>query len=264
MHIELTYAAQPHVDDSEPLTVPQYWLKSGHTLSPAQLSLITPNHADRDVCLLTGDTASGKTHAAVLLGIQLACERPMSVGLVTAPTQAVLTHNVIEKYRQLLPQLGLRSGEDYVLSQKQIRFANGSRIKFLSIKSAAIDLTECQWIHAEHIHVLTETQFNRLLAQLRQPNCQGHISKLRFFGTGLPVADSWLASMFAPGNAFGFRHVTTQTQDNPALPNHIITWLSTRPRVENPSAVDMKPAPELTTSTYLATTAYQPLRQQSG
>jgi hypothetical protein len=236
MHIELTHMPQPAFDISEPLTVPQYWQKSGHNLSKAQLTLITPQDNQRDVCLLTGDHASGKTHAAVLLGIQLATERPMSVGLVTAPSQAVLTHNVIEKYRQLLPQLGLVEGHDYRLSQKQLRFANGSRIKFMSIKSPAIDLTECQWIHAEHIHELTETQFNRLLAQLRQPNCHGQITQLRFFGTGRPVADGWQLGMFASGNPYGFRQITTQTADNPALPVPLLNWLTTRRMIDDPEA----------------------------
>ena len=231
MHIELAYAAQRQVEDSEPLTVPQYWQKLGHRFSPAQLSLITPQDAQLDVCLLTGDAASGKTHAAVLLGIQLACERPMSVGLVTAPTQTELTHNVVEKYRQLLPQLGLITGQDYHLSQRQIRFANGSRIRFLSVNSPTIELMECQWIHAEHMHHLTETQFNRLLCQLRQPGCDGYINHLRFFGTGLNLAQ-WQASLFGEHNPYGFRHLTTQRQDNPSLPKWYVQWLQTRPLVE--------------------------------
>ena len=243
MHIELNFMPHLMLEDSEPLTVPQYWLKKGHTLSTAQLSLFnTPDAAAvRDVCLLTGDTAGGKTHAAVLLGIQLACERPMSTGLVTAPTQAILTYNVVEKYRQLLPQLGLVAGQDYHLSQRQIRFANGSRIRFLSAASQYIDLIEYQWIHAEHMHDLSETQFNRLLSQLRQPDCDGQINNLRFFGTGRPLAaDSWQARMFAPGNPFGFRQLTTQTQDNPALPQCVVEWLAKRPVIE---AEEAKPTP---------------------
>ena len=237
MHIELTYAPHMLLEDSEPLTVSQYWLKKGHALSPAQFNLLTPAdtpyNPQRDICLLTGDAASGKTHAAVLLGIQLATERPMSTGLVTAPTQAVLTHNVVEKYRQLLPQLGLVAGQDYKLSQRQIRFANGSRIQFLSIKNPTIDLTECQWIHAEHMHHLTETQFNRLISQLRQPGVDGHINGVRFFGTGLPVAaDSWQANLFGANNPYGFRQLTTQRQDNPALPDWYVQWLDTRPVAE--------------------------------
>ena len=227
MHIALTYAPQRFLEESEPLTVPQYWQKMGRSLSQSQLNLLTPQDPQRDVCLLTGDTASGKTHAAVLLGIQLACERPMSIGLVTAPTQAVLTYNVVEKYRQLLPQLGLVAGQDYVLSQRQIRFANGSRIRFLSANSPHIELIECHWIHAEHMHQLTETQFNRLLSQLRQPGCDGFINGLRFFGTGLTM-EGWQTSLFAENNPYGFRHLTTQRQDNPALPDWYVQWLKTR------------------------------------
>jgi energy-coupling factor transporter ATP-binding protein EcfA2 len=233
MYIEMAYMPQLHVETSEPLTVPQYWQKSGHSLSKAQLSLINAANPQQDFCLLTGDTASGKTHAAVLLGIQLACERPMSVGLVTAPSQAVLIHNVLEKYRQLLPQLGLVPGQDYRLSQKQIRFSNGSCIKFMPIKSPAIDLTQCQWIHAEHIHALTETQFNRLISQLNQPGADGRISGHRFFGTGLPVTpDSWQHQLFADNNPYGFRQISTLRHDNPALPDWYKNWLQTRPTTE--------------------------------
>jgi tRNA A37 threonylcarbamoyladenosine biosynthesis protein TsaE len=236
MHIELNFMPHLMLEVSEPLTVPQYWLKSGHTLSPAQSNLISHTDAFKqhawDVCLLTGDTASGKTHAAVMLGIQLAVENPMSMGLVTAPSQAILTYNVVEKYRQLLPQLGLIAGQDYRLSQKQIRFANGSRIRFMSAASKHIDLIECQWIHADYMHDLSETQFNRLLAQLRQPHCDGHIDQLRFFGTGRPMATGWQTQMFTHGNPYGFRHLTTQTQDNPSLPACVLEWLATRQTCE--------------------------------
>jgi hypothetical protein len=252
MHVELQFIPHPYLnrlaaDADEPLTPTQYWRKCGHTLNPAQTQLLEPENESWDVALLEGETGCGKTHAAVLLGIELACTRPMSTGLVTATQQAIVQLHVLQKYRQLLPQLGLLEGTDYRLSQQKITFANGSTIWFLPVTGQRSALIECQWIHVEHMHTLTESQFNQLMLQLRQPNACGDINGLRFFGTSAPTpADSWQHTVFAPGNAHGFRTVTGHTDQNPALPDWYVQWAQTQPAAANPpeKAPEADPATE--------------------
>jgi hypothetical protein len=193
----------------------QRWLALGHTLFPGQQLCLAPVTQPVDVLLFQGGVGCGKTHAACLLGLELALTQSNSKGMVVAYRWCTLRDAIIPMYKTLLQMLHYREGVDYTMriGTRSIQFANGSQILFRPLgRSQAYQSLECQWMHAEEMGELTEPLFNRLLTRIRQPGD----APLRFFGTTTPT-HGWIKTRFAANNPGGYRKIYGKTAENTVL-----------------------------------------------
>jgi hypothetical protein len=204
------------------MSILKQWQQAKQPLFSSQQHFLTTSQAPLEVTLYQGGFGCGKTHAAVLLGLELALTQPNTTGMVVAKGWATLRDAIIPRYMAVLRTMGYTENVDYQYrrTQRKFIFANGSEIWFRPVGYSKAWLSlECQWLHAEEIGLLTQDTFQLLLTRLRQPvhAPNGQLYPLRFFATTTPV-HGWLREAFQDdARPAHYRKIHGQTAENTVL-----------------------------------------------
>src|SRR5690242_20520996 len=97
------------------------------TLNPAQWAFVT---CRRRFSFYVGGVGAGKTHAGAVRAIVRALDQPGSLGLVGAPTYAMLRDATQRALLALLPEASIR---EYRKAEERLVLLNGSEILFRSL-----------------------------------------------------------------------------------------------------------------------------------
>ena len=118
----------PTASPNAPPAIPADLLDLRWTLSPVQWRFA---HATARFSLLVGGIGSGKTTAGCLRALRLAAAQPGSLGLIAAPTEAMLRDATARTFLQLLPRRLIAA---HLKSEARLTLTNGSEVLFRSVE----------------------------------------------------------------------------------------------------------------------------------